>query len=458
MKIKRTFFAIVLLGLSIVFLYFWQTIERKKQKENEESKKVFAFNREELNKINIKSDKGEIFLLKEKDGVWNLTKPVRAKADSKVVSGIIESLGEVNITKSFDVSPSQFSSYGLFPPKAEVNLSEGKKKISFSLGEETPLKNSVYIKRGKENRILITDRVIVSLLLKSVFEFRDKTLIKFDRREINKIELIYPDKSFDLSKYGNEWQLQRPMKAKAESEEVNKIFDLLIELRVQKFEDEDIQDNKRYGFNNPQLKLLLGFNNGESETLFLGKRSEEGIFAKLGSKNEVYVVSADILEKLPKKLFDLRNKRLAPFNNNEIESVKLISKEKTIELEKGANDRWSIIKPVKIQGDTIEIGNLIYQIVNLRFNEIIDNISLPPSSIGIDPPEREIILRGQGGMNLARIKIGKIDNNKYLSYAINDLDNQLGMVDYTFVRDYLDMDLGRLKEKEIAKRAQSPSR
>ena len=460
MKLKRTIFTIVLLGISIVFLYFWQRTEEKKQEEIKSAKKIFAFNKEEIGEIGIKSDKGEIVLFKKEDGSWELIKPVRAKADYKVVSGIIEKLGEINLTGLFEVSPSQLSSYGLFPPKAEVNLSEGNKKNSFYLGEETPSANSVYIKRDKENRVLIVDRVIIPLLLKDVFEFRDKRVINFDRREINKIELIYPDKSksFDLSKYSNEWQLQRPMKTKADQEEVNKIFDLLLGLRVKKFEEDEFQDNKRYSFHSPQLKILLDFNKGESETLFFGGGSEEGVYARLGSKKEIYVVSGDILEKLPKKVFDLRNKKLAPFNSNEIESIKLISKEKTIELEKGADDRWNIIEPVKTKGDTIEIGNLIYEIVNLRFKEFIDNVSLPPSTIGIDSPEREIILKGKHKTHLVRIKIGKIDNNKYSSYAINDLDNQLGMIDYTFVRDYLDLDLGKLKGKDIANRVPSPSR
>jgi len=448
MKFKWTIFAVVLLGALILLLYFWERMEEKRKEEELRARKVFFFDKDNINNITIKSDRANISLLKEDEVSWKLVKPVEAKADFKVVSGFITKLGELHFSKSFDISPAEFSSYGLLPPKAEVTLSEGKNKISFSLGEETPLANSVYIKRGNENRILLVDRGIAPVILKTVFDFRDKTVMKFDRREINKVQLIYPEKSFTLLKYEQDWQMVTPIRAKADPDEVNKVFDLLLELRVKKFEEEKTSDAKQYGFLKPCFKVLLDFNNGKSEMFLLGKNSEEGIYAKLGSRKEIYIVSSDILKKLPKKVFDLRNKKLAPFYRYEIKAITLSSKGKSIEIEKDLQDRWNIIKPVRAKGNPIEIENLVYQILNLRLKEFIDKSSLSLSSIGLNPPEKEIILRGENKKHLVSIKIGKMDNNKYASYAVNDLENQLGMIDYTFVRDNLNLDVVKFKEKE----------
>jgi hypothetical protein len=194
------------------------------------------------------------------------------------------------------------------------------------------------------------------------------------------------------------------------------------------------------------LKVLLGFNNDETKSLFFGE-SKDGIFVKLEPEEEIYAVTGEILDKLPKNSFDFRNKKLASFNRDEIKSLKLSSKEKSIEIEKDLYDKWVITKPVKTKGNAIEIEILINEILNLKMQEFVDNIPQSYSSIGLDPPEKEIILSGRNKKPLVYIKIGKLDTNKYLCYATNDLENQIGMIDYTFVRDYLNLDIERLKAK-----------
>ncbi len=447
MKFRWTFFTVFFLVILILLLFFFEKMEERKKEEKLQAKKVFSFNKEKIDRITIKTDKGTISLSKEGNGLWNLIEPVNAKADFEVVSGIVNKLDEIHFTKSFNVSPKELSVYGLLPPKAEVSFSEGKKYFSFTIGEETPSVNSVYIKKGNENRILLVENRLPHIILRDVFEFRDKTVVKFDRKDASKLELIYPDKSFTVIKRDSQnWQMDKPIKVKAGTEEIDKVFDLLFSLRVLKFEGEKIADDKHYGFNKLLLKVLLDFNNKETMSLFFGE-NKDGIFVKLEPEEEVYAVNGEILDKLPKNSFDFRNKKLAPFNRDEIKSLILSSKEKSIEIEKDLYDKWVITKPVKTKGNAIEIEILINEILNLRMQEFVDNIPKSYSEIGLDPPEKEIILNGRDKKPLVFIKIGKLNTNKYLCYATNNLENQIGMIDYTFVRDYLNFDLEKLKAK-----------
>jgi len=238
--------------------------------------------------------------------------------------------------------------------------------------------------------------------------------------------------------------MDKPIKAKAGIEEVNEIFDLLLALRVQKFEEGKKLNNKYYGFDKPILKVLLGYNNEKSETLIFGK-NEEGVFVQLETGNEVYAISGELLNKMPKGSFDLRNKKIAPLIRDEIKSIVLSSKDKTIEIEKDVKDKWIVSSPLKAKGNAVEIETLIIAILNTTFLEFIDNPPKSLSSIGLEPPEIEVILNGRDKKHLIKIKIGILDKNRYLCYAVNDLENQIGMIDYTFVRDYLNLNLEKFK-------------
>ena len=80
--------AVLFVGLG-AFVYFYEIEGGKKREEAaEEAKKLFQFEKEEVNSISLVRGDGPIILKKENGG-WKLVAPIEAKVDEAAVEGLV---------------------------------------------------------------------------------------------------------------------------------------------------------------------------------------------------------------------------------------------------------------------------------------------------------------------------------------------------------------------------------
>ncbi|MCY3756668.1 MAG: hypothetical protein OXG96_03005, partial [Acidobacteria bacterium] len=88
--------AVLFVGLG-AFVYFYEIEGGKKREEAaEEAKKLFRFDKEEVNSISLVRGDGSILLRKENDG-WKLVAPIEAKADEAAVEGLATELSSTQV-------------------------------------------------------------------------------------------------------------------------------------------------------------------------------------------------------------------------------------------------------------------------------------------------------------------------------------------------------------------------
>jgi hypothetical protein len=269
---------------------------------------VFAFEKGDVKKVQLKH--GNIDLVAEKvaEKEWKITQPEQAKGDDSAIWDVLTELRNLKVKEFVNDSPQDLSPYGLNEPGITVNLWEKDKENpkTFWVGKEE--ESGAYARTSGASSVYRIEPNIVKVLTKTPADFRDKTLVSFNREEVEKMALKYPDKSFTLEKSGKEWKLIEPEKAKVKDW---RLGNLLTDLQLLKFKETVSTDKKsdsEYGFDKPEAEITIWKKGGEEiATLILGKKNDKGlVYARTKSGDAVYMIDPRFLEDLPKQIEDVK--------------------------------------------------------------------------------------------------------------------------------------------------------
>jgi len=271
-------------------------------------KTVLAFEKGDVKKIQLK--RGDVDLVAEKVGEkeWNLTQPESVKGDESAISDMLTELRGLKVKEFTNDQPADLASYGLNEPRITVNLWEKDPENPQTLWVGKEEGSGVYVKTNQAPSVYLVDAGIVKTLSKTPLDLRDKTLVSFNREEVEKVVLKYPDKAFTLQKSGNEWRLVEPEKAKIKDW---RLGNLLTDLQFLKFKElisSDKKPDSEYGFDKPEAEITIWKKGGEEiATLLLGKKTDKGlVYARTKSGDLVYGIDSHFLDELPKKIEDLK--------------------------------------------------------------------------------------------------------------------------------------------------------
>ena len=113
--------AVLFVGLG-AFVYFYEIEGGKKREEAaEQAKKLFQFDKEEVNSISLDRDSGSITLKKENGG-WKLVAPIEAKADETAVDGLASELSSIQVERSLEPGSVDWKDYGLENPNLKISV------------------------------------------------------------------------------------------------------------------------------------------------------------------------------------------------------------------------------------------------------------------------------------------------------------------------------------------------
>ena len=92
---------VVLIGLG-AYIYFVTWKQPESADASSKQEKVFAsLEADKIQELKIKSEKGDTSTIVKKDGTWQLTQPLAARADESEVSGITSGLSFLCFLRGF---------------------------------------------------------------------------------------------------------------------------------------------------------------------------------------------------------------------------------------------------------------------------------------------------------------------------------------------------------------------
>lgn len=439
MKFKTTIilFAVFLVLLTLVLLF-----EYKGKGEKDEEEKLLALSSDNVQKVTFKKEDETITFQKDEEGEWLITEPIEAKADKYEVDRLADDFSGLRIERVVEEVPEEIEKYGI--PQKEISLwfKDKDKPIKILIGMENPLGSTFFAKREDETKVVLIPSSLKSLMEKSLFDFREKNIFKFETDDVKSVKLRAKKTQWEASKKEEEWFFKNPVNALAQSSKIDNILSSLSSLKAKEFvsEEKKKDDVKKYGLDRPEYEITLGMPLENQEMTFSLHKEEDKLYATTSLSSKIVEVEDSLLSDLEKEAEELREKKVANFYSWEANRLHLKIGEIDWELVKDKEDNWHFESPLKEEADKSKIQTFIRKIESLEATEFID----PPLSLkdyGLDNPNAEVkiwIEKDEDKENAKEITvlIGSADKESKNVVIKNARFDYLFRVDSAFLEEF----------------------
>ena len=177
------------------------------------------------------------------------------------------------------------------------------------LGNTDKNKQHSFATRSVDQSIFELGTDTVRKIFRSSDDFKDKKLLKFDPEQVARIQIEYPDKTFQLDKRDNQWVLIKPEELDDLKPFVGK--DILWTLNNLEYETKlnSKEVAEETGLEKPRLTLtLLDSNNNSLGQLKIGQQMKDTslLYSQLTGDPTLYPVKDSTLSGIPNSLDHFR--------------------------------------------------------------------------------------------------------------------------------------------------------
>jgi hypothetical protein len=253
------------------------------------------------------------------------------------------------------------------------------------VGTKTPTGSELYARVKGEPKVFLISGSLDEQLNRTTFDLRDKSILKFDRANVDGLELSPPGApALTLAKKGSEeWRLTSPVNAQADFSAVDGIINKLSQTQMKAIVESDGRQNlKKYGLDKPQAQATVGAGSARA-TLAIGAKSPDGtLYARDLTRPMVFTVEATLLDDLGKKVDDIRQKMLFEFRSYTAVGLDITHGTETFSFTKQAGkpqgnqgagpDVWKQTKPTARDEDLTKMTDFLVDVANLKAASFTD--------------------------------------------------------------------------------------
>jgi hypothetical protein len=263
---------------------------------------------------------------------WRLLRPRPARADAARIERALQQLQALRVERFVQDAPgADLEPYGLHEPALVFSLHlDGDQVFSAQFGRSPPNDpDLVFARRSDYPNIVLLSRAALETLAVPYTQFLDYRLVdqpidRADRIEVQGVE------SFALERQATGgWRIVTPHDDAADPALVGAFLKRFQAMRIAEVAKEVVSDLDlpNYGLANPsrQYRLLVRQPApAPPEPLIqvdFGDQRADRIFARRADENPVYLTALDEVLFLPRKAFELRERRLWDFSTNQVEGI-----------------------------------------------------------------------------------------------------------------------------------------
>jgi hypothetical protein len=246
----------------------------------------FSFKADELLGLTRQKGSEELEIGPGAGDGWELVKPMKIKADTRLVEELGETLSRLRAEKVVAVGKKAdvFPPYGLEPAEAVLTLTIGEKleqkvlRIGRPVDAAKPTgdRYAAVESATVEATVGILPANLVNKLLAPPVSFRDRTIARFV--DADSLTLERPGRTITFTKVAGTWKVTQPLNADADQPALDDLVNELAQLRASDWVafQPNPQQIKDFGLENPQATWTV--KNGEKVELVLriGKKTDDG--------------------------------------------------------------------------------------------------------------------------------------------------------------------------------------
>ena len=283
----------------------------------------------------------------DEGGLWRVTAPYRALADSETVNTLLGELDYLYARRRLsNLSAADRKNFGLDTPRARLWFTVGKVRVPVVIGNDSARGDGTYAQSTDRNGAFVVGRDLIETLDHQPGDYHTKELHEGVYASLT-LALSFREAraTYSMRKQPDgSWMLSPPLAGLISTPAVTEVVEAVRALRAKHFVEQDAKDLGRYGLSQPQFALTLtkkeSFDSTQKDKAPTAKPKpvESEVELRVGNacadyageryfmftdSNTVNCVADADLTKVRKSLAELREGRLLPYEDDDISSVRV---------------------------------------------------------------------------------------------------------------------------------------
>jgi hypothetical protein len=361
--------AVVLVALGAFYYVYEIRLGPEREKTEGRKGRVFTAEPADVTEMDIKRPDGVVKLKRDGDG-WQILEPVKGRGDRGPIDETITSVVTARMDREIEAAPKALADFGLDKPAAEITarLKDGK-SLGLLLGAKSPTGVWVYAREADKPAVFVVGESILRDTTRPVADFRDKTVLAFDQKDITGLEIITRDDTIAAEQADGRWRLTRPRALPADADTIRDFLDKLRGARVKEFVAEAPPSLAPFGLDHP---VRVAINTGRdkdraTKTLLFGRAdtAKKGVYAMRAGESAVMLVPDEAWTAVPKNVAVLRDKAVVEVDREKVTKIEIESPKGAVTLAQ-ENGRWKITAPEALPADQVEAGAVLFKLRELK--------------------------------------------------------------------------------------------
>src|SRR6478609_4933247 len=433
MNWRNTLILAIIALAGVAYFRFFEMKRPGTEEARRQSQNMVNFDRTKIDGIVIQNGDQKIEI-RRRDNKWRLETPIKDQADGALVETLLSDLEnwpkEGTITaKEIDADKSKLAEYGLHNPKLKLKLLGQDRPPEILFGKDAAMESRMYVRFQNSKETFLTGQSVKKDIDKKPEEFRDRKLTDLSNAEVRRVVLKTPAGEIELEKKNTNWEILKPLRARADDQKVNDLISQVTSAHIGQFVADDRGDLRPYGLAEPRGSITLFDQEqkkgqkveiGESikvagredkgQTLQIGaipEKEKEQVYVRFAPRGSVYTLPKKIEEILNTKPSDLRDNHLVRIDTNILDRITIDApgKGKTILARKDGN--WIIATRNNAPADSGAVRRLIDNFQNERVTRFVEDIASNLPKYGLDKPNLQLTFSSFASENTAETKAGE---------------------------------------------------
>jgi hypothetical protein len=424
---------VIFLGL-LAYVYFFEIRGEKQQQAKKDKEELLI----SLDKSQVKglSFLPEGIIIEKDSARWKVQAPISDEADGSTIESILDAFSWLKKGRFVADNPGDFKKFGLTPYRYALVIRQSKSSDTLLLGDNNLDNTDVFYRKSGSNQVFLVPTSLKTNVTKSLFDLRDKSVLKFEKAKISKMLIENKGQAYSCFKTKDrQWWLAYPIRTRGDEDKIDNILNELHNSKVKRFESEQTSDLKKYDMARPWLTVTLFDSSARQHSaLNVGKKERQEYYANDKSRPSIFLIDSSLVAELNVSLFDLRNKTIVTFEEDSVTELFLQYPDFTFHCIKDSTQKWLITQPDSGLAKSWKIFALFYNIKDLKVAQFIDEPYQSDAFYGFDRPEIKLILK-KDNSNLIELLIGK--KNEERVYLKNNITNKIYLVKTKVTNDLL---------------------
>jgi hypothetical protein len=416
MKLRTT---LVLLAIAIALAVFIFSLDRFSQNTRERRERtahVVEVNRTDIGGITIHN--GDQFIkLKAEGDAWKMVAPWQDDADEAVIDQLLDAIQNlrpedviIDLGKG-EKKRQLLKDFGLNKSKLRLKLDGPRMPAELVFGQDTAVPGRGYLRIEDDDAVYVVPNDLKNIVSKTPEDFRDHRMTPFLTTLINRAIFQVSGGEIELAKEQDNWQLVRPIKARASNDAVVDILTRMNRTQISKFVSENKSGAGSFGLDTPADVLTLYGEEGKKFEIEIGTNvpsDPQAVYARLPERKTIVEVTKGFAGLFNITPNDLRDRKIARLNSDLVDRVAIENVGQPKIILAREENRWRFLSPANASANAANINHLIQQINDEEVTEFVSDTATDLAKYGLDQPKLKITFSSYSSENTAESNAGEV--------------------------------------------------